>query len=177
MNSDSSLLSSSFETQAPAGSARAAWQGRWRLLAPRERRLVAGAAWAIGLALLWALGIRPAWRTLQTAPARIAQLEWQTHQMRTQAAEVQALRQAAAVPAADAAQALQAATAVLGDTARLSLRGDRAVLTLNGVSPSAWQAWLAQARSAARARAVEAQLGSGPAGFSGTVTVMLPNSP
>lgn len=174
---NSSLLSSSFETDAPAGSPRAAWHSRWQQLAPRERRLVAGAAWVVGLSLVWGLGIRPAWRTLETAPARIAQLERQTQQMRAQAAEASALRQAASVPAADATQALQAATAALGEAAKLALRGDRAVLTLNGVAPAAWQEWLNQARSAARARTVEVQLVRGPGGFSGTVTLVLPGTP
>ena len=74
---------------------------------------------------------------------------------------------------AQAAAALKSATDRLGDKARLSLQGDRASLTLNGVSPEALRGWLLEARSAARARPVEAQLTRGPQGYSGTLVVSL----
>lgn len=79
----------------------------------------------------------------------------------------------APVSPAQAGAALQAATERLGEKGRLSMQGDRASLTLNGVGPEALRGWLLEARSAARARPVEAQLTRSGAGFSGTVVVQL----
>jgi len=53
------------------------------------------------------------------------------------------------------------------------LCGDRATLKLNGVSGEALRDWLSEARSAARARAVEVTLTRNPQGYSGTVVVTL----
>jgi general secretion pathway protein M len=47
------------------------------------------------------------------------------------------------------------------------------VLTLNGVSGEQLRSWLAEARSGARARPVEAQLSRGPQGYTGTLVVSL----
>ena len=71
------------------------------------------------------------------------------------------------------AAALKAATERLGAQGRLALAGERATLTLSGASGSQLGAWLVEARSAARARVVEAQLTRGPQGYSGSVVVAL----
>jgi general secretion pathway protein M len=75
------------------------------------------------------------------------------------------------VPADQAGNVLKAATARLGDKARLSVQGDRAVLTVAGVSSVALRDWLAEARSGARARTIEANLSRGSTGLTGTVVV------
>ena len=64
--------------------------------------------------------------------------------------------------------------ALLNRVRGLSLQGERAVLTLNGASTSQLRAWLAEVRSGARARPVEANLTRGAEGYSGTVVVALP---
>lgn len=150
---------------------------RWQALASREKALVGTAASLLLAALLWAVGIQPAWRTLQRAPAQLDALDSQTLTMRRLAAEVSELRQSPPPSAAQAAEALQAATQRLGPVARLTVQADRAVLTLEGVPPEALRAWLAEARSGARARPIEAQLMQAGAGFSGTVTVAIPVTP
>lgn len=155
----------------------AAWQSRWKQLGPRERTLVAAAATVLGLALLWWVGVQPAWQTLRSAPTRLEQLDAQTLTMRKLAAEARELRQSSPPAAAQAALALKAASERLGASARLSLQGDRAVLTLEGTDPGALRNWLAEVRTGARARPLEAQLMQGGAGFSGTVTVVIPASP
>lgn len=163
-----------------AGSLRAVlagWQGRWKQLAARERTLLAAAAALLALALLWWVGVQPARQTLLTAPARLEALDAQTLTMRKLAAEARDLRQSAPPAAAQAAVALRAASERLGSTARLSVQGDRAVLTLEGVDPAALRNWLAEVRTGARARPVEAQLVRSGAGFSGTVTVVIPATP
>jgi general secretion pathway protein M len=147
-------------------------RARWVALAPRERNLVAVAGGVLLLALVWLLLIRPAWRTMHEAPAQLDQLDVQWQQMQLLASEASNLRNTPPVDPAQGAQALQAATARLGEQrARLSVQGDRAVLTLTGVSGEQLRGWLAEARGAARARAVEAQLSRTPQGYSGTVVV------
>ena len=152
-------------------------RGRWRALAPRERRyLTLGAVMLIGL-LLWLAAIQPALRTVRAAPARLDQLDAQLQQMQRQAAETVSLRGAPPVPLSQAALALKSATERLGDNARLAVQGDRATLTLTGISAEALRAWLQEARSTARARAVEVQLVRNPQGFAGTVVLALGGTP
>lgn len=55
--------------------ASAALAQRWARLSARERQGVVVAAVAVAAAVLWLGLIRPAWRTLQTAPAQIVALQ------------------------------------------------------------------------------------------------------
>ena len=73
--------------------------------------------------------------------------------------------------------ALKAATERLGDKAKLSLQGDRAVLTLNGAGTEALRGWLAEARSGARARPLEANLLRAGTGYSGTLVLSIGGNP
>jgi len=74
---------------------------------------------------------------------------------------------------AQAMTALKAASGRLGDKAKLSVQGERAVLTLTGVGTEQLRGWLAEARSGARARPVEASLTRGPVGYSGSIVVAI----
>jgi general secretion pathway protein M len=157
---------------APAGAigphvARA--RGWWAALPRRERRLVGVAAAVLGAFLVWLLAVQPALRTLREAPAQIEQLDAQLQSMQRLATEARELRAAPPLGAAQSLLALKAASDRLGDKARLSVQGERAVLTLNGVGSEALRNWLAEVRSGARARPIEAQLSRGPLGFSGTL--------
>lgn len=149
--------------------ARAWWDG----LAQRERRLVLLAFTVLVVFLLYALAIRPAWRTLSTAPAQLDALDAQLQGMQRLAAEARELRATPPVNMAQSQAALKAATDRLGDKARLQVLGDRAVLTLNGAGTAQLQGWLAEVRSGARARPVEANLSRGATGYSGTLVVAL----
>jgi general secretion pathway protein M len=146
---------------------------RWRTLAPRERQGVSIVLALVAVTLLWLLAVQPAWRTLRTAPAEADALEAQWQQMQRLAAESKELRAAPPVAPAQSAAALKAATERLGAQGRLTLAGERATLTLSGASGSQLGAWLVEARSAARARVVEAQLTRSPQGYSGSVVVAL----
>jgi len=148
----------------------AAW---WRARAPRERRALAFVAAAVVLALLWWAAVAPAWRVAQGAPAAIDAAEAQWLQMQRLAAEARELRAAAPVNAEQAAVALRLATARLGDKGRLMLQGDRAALSVKDLGSGALRDWLAEVRTGARARAVDANLTIGPNGLSGTVVVAL----
>ncbi len=143
----------------------------WQGLARRERRLIGAAAAIVAVALLWWVALGPAVRTLQRAPAQIDAADAQLQLMQRLAAESRELRGVTPVPADQAANVLKAATARLGDKGRLSLQGDRAVLTVAGVGSVALRDWLAEARSGARARTIEANLSRGTNGLTGTVVV------
>jgi general secretion pathway protein M len=125
----------------------------------------------VGVLLVWLVAVQPAWRTLREAPAQIDALDMQLQQMQRLAAESRELRATPPLPATQSMTALQAATTRLGDRARLAVTGDRATLTLNGVNGEQLRDWLFEARSAARAQPVEAQLTRGAAGYSGSVVV------
>lgn len=149
----------------------------WRALPARERRLIRVALALVVLGGVWLVALQPALRTLRTAPATLDAAEAQLQAMQHLAAEAGELRATPPVNPEQAAAALQAATARLGEQGRLSLQGDRAVLTLNGVATSALRDWLAEARSGARARPVEASLMRGAQGFSGTLVLAIGGAP
>ncbi len=146
---------------------------QWQALGERERFALTTAGVLLAVLLGWALLLAPALRTLKTAPAELDQLELQLQRMQAQAQEARVLQAAPAVPPAQAQAALTASVEHLGPVAKLSLTGDRAVVTFNGIAPPALQAWLGEARAAARARPVEAQLARGPNGYSGTLVLSL----
>lgn len=150
---------------------RAAGAARWRTFSPRERLGAAIAIGTIALTLLWLIALAPALRTLREAPVVLDRLDAQLSQMQRLAAEARELKTGAPVGAAQSAMALRSATERLGDRARLVMLGDRASLTLSGISGDALRQWLAEARSGARARPLEAQLTRGPQGYTGTLVV------
>ena len=150
---------------------------RWAALAPRERAALTLVLLVLGLVLVWATLVEPAWRTARTAPAALDQLDAQLQDMQRLAVEVRELRGTAPVSAVQASEALKAATARLGESGKIALRGDGAVLTLNNATPEGLRAWLIEARSAARARPVELQLQRSAQGFSGSLTVTLAGAP
>ena len=149
--------------------ARSWWRGR----EPRERLALKIAALALGLLLIWTLLVGPAWRSARDAPAELDTLEAQLQQMQRLAFEAKTLKGSAPVSAAQAVAPLKTATERLGDRARIAFQGDRATLTLTGVSGEALRAWLSEARSAARSRALDVQLTRNPQGYAGIVVVSL----
>ena len=149
---------------------------RWKALAARERRLVGIAAALVGLALLWFVAVAPAWRVAQSAPARLDQLDTQLQLMQRLAGEARGLRGAPAVNTAQAQAALKAATDALGGAGSLVIGGERATITFNNANGTQVSNWLAEARTAARTRPIEATLSRGPQGYSGNVIVALPTT-
>ena len=147
-----------------------AWWGR---LAVRERTGATIAAVLLGAYVVFAVAVQPAWRTLRAAPAQLDALDVELQQMRRLAAEASELRATPPINPAQAAAALKAASDRLGDKARLALQGERAVLTLNGVGTEQLRGWLAEVRSGARARPVEANLARAAVGYSGTIVVAI----
>jgi general secretion pathway protein M len=150
---------------------------RWRAFAPRERRALAIAGLLVALFAVWSVLVQPAWRTLREAPAQLDSLDGELQHMQRLAAEAAELRGTTPVSTNTATLALQSATARLGNSAKIVIQGDRATLTVSGTSPEALTAWLAEARSAARARPLEAQLARTGSAFSGTVAVTFGGAP
>ncbi len=148
----------------------------WRARPPRDRLALTVMALVVGSFLLWIMLIAPAVATLRSAPAQLDALDTQLLQMRGMAAEVRDLRNATPVPAAQAGLALKAAAERQGDKVRLSLQNERALLTLQNASPEQLRALLVEARSAARARPLEANLSRGPTGITGTLVLSLGGS-
>jgi general secretion pathway protein M len=147
---------------------------RWAALAPRDRRIAATLGWALGLVLLWFVAVVPAWRSVTTAPARLDAIDKQLQQMQRLASETATLRALPPVGGLQSQSALKAATDALGPAARLVLGGDRATITFTNASGTQVRDWLAEVRSAARVRPVEANLTRGPQGYSGNVIVQMP---
>ena len=145
----------------------------WASLNARERQLVTVAGLAVSLYVVFALAVQPAWRTLRAAPAQLDALDGQLQGMQRLAGEAKELRGLPPVNPAQAMTALKAASGRLGDKAKLSVQGERAVLTLTGVGTEQLRGWLAEARSGARARPVEATLTRGPVGYSGSIVVAI----
>lgn len=162
---------------APVASLRQRALGWWRSRLKRERQALALLAAVLGFLLVWTVFVQPAWRSAAEAPARIDQLDAQLQEMQRTAAESRTLGATAPVAAAQAAQALKAATDRLGDRGKLIQRGDRATLNFTNLGAEALRAWLAEVRSGARARPVEAQMQRGPAGYNGSIVVSVGGPP
>ena len=147
---------------------------KWNALAPRERQMLTVMGWALGATLLFMVAVKPAWKSLQQTPVQLREAQAVLDDMRKQAEEVKAMRSQPPVPPVQAQAALQSATDRLGEGARLRLQSDRAVLTLDKVNGAALAAWLAEARSSARVRPLEANLSQVEGGaYSGTVTLLM----
>jgi len=149
----------------------------WQTRAPRERQAIAAMAVAVAVLLVWLIAVQPALRTLRETPAELDRLDSQWQQMQLAALESATLRTASPVPPQQAAEALRAATERLGGKGKIALQGDRAVLTFSGVPFEALRNWLGEARSAARARPIEAQLLKGASGYSGSISITLAGNP
>lgn len=145
----------------------------WQARAARERQLIIVMGIAVGVLVVWLMLLQPALRTLHDAPIDLDRLDQQMQQMQLAAGEMQTLRAASPVPSEQAATALRAATAQLGEKAKLAVQGDRATLTFTGIPADALRAWLGEARSAARARPMEAQLVKAATGYSGSITLSI----
>jgi len=143
----------------------------WAGLAAREKSLLTWGGLALTVFLTWMLAVQPALHTLRTAPVQLDALDLQWQAMQKQAGEARELRGTTPMTTEQSLAALKATTARLGDKAKLSVQGDRAVLTLTEASTSQLRDWMAEARSGARARPVEASLSRAGQGYSGTLVV------
>jgi general secretion pathway protein M len=148
-------------------------QARYAGLAARERQMVVVIGLLLAFLVVWLVLVRPAWKTLDEAPALSEQADAQLLQMQAISNEAKQLRALPPVPQSVAEQVLKAATDELGGKGKLSVQNDRAVLSLNGANGEDIRKWLMQARGGARARPIEASLTRAGDGYNGTLVVAL----
>jgi general secretion pathway protein M len=154
---------------------RAQLQARYAKLDARERQMVVVIGGLLAFLLVWLILVRPAWKTLDEAPALREQADAQLLQMQAISNEAKQLRALPPVPQSVAEQVLKAATDDLGGKAKLSVQGDRATLSVTGINGEDLRKWLLQARGGARARPVEANLVRAGEGYNGTLVVAIGN--
>lgn len=150
-------------------------QRSWSGLARRERVLVLLAGTIVVLALLWALALAPALRTVSRAPAQSDLLDRQLQSMQAIAAQARELQGRPSVRREDALRVLQSSLQQrLAGRAQLTPAGERATVTFSGVPPELLAQWLGQARGAARVVVLQARLQRGAVGWDGSVVLQLP---
>lgn len=150
-------------------------QARWQAVSVREQRLLLGAAWLVGLALLWWLAVAPALAVLRQADARHQAQDAQLQQMLRLQAQAQALRALPTLDAQEARRALEQSVKALGTAALMTPQMDRLSVSLKGVSAQALAQWLASARQNAHLVPTEAHLRRSATGiWDGTVVFTLP---
>ncbi|RYY73253.1 MAG: type II secretion system protein M, partial [Comamonadaceae bacterium] len=143
------------------------WAAWWPELAPREQRLIAGAAALVLLALLWWVALAPALRTLSTAPAAHAELDAQLQQMSALQIQAKALQSQPRANREDALRSLETSVRQgLGPNAQIQVAGagEGVLVTLRTTPADSLAQWLAQARGNARAVPREVHLVRTPAG-------------
>lgn len=133
-------------------------QARWRLVSPREQRLLLAALALVLGALLWWLALAPALATLKAAEKQHRLLDAQLQQMQRLQAQAKALQAQPRISFDDTRRLLEASVKPMGATAQLVVSGERVTLTLKGISADALAQWLAQVRQNARAVPSEARL-------------------
>jgi len=148
-------------------------RARYAKLDTRERQMVIVIGIALAFLLVWLVLVRPAWNTLDTAPALRAQADAQLLQMAAISNEAKQLRALPPMQASVAEQVLKAATDELGGKGKIAIQGDRATLSVTGINGEDLRKWLMQARGGARARPVEATLTRAGDGYNGTLVVLV----
>jgi general secretion pathway protein M len=148
-------------------------QARYAKLDARERQMVIVIGGLLAFLLVWLILVRPAWKTLDEAPALREQADAQLLQMQAISNEAKQLRALPPVPQPVAEQVLKSATDDLGGKAKISVQGDRATLSVTGINGEDLRKWLIQARGGARARPVEANLVRAGDGYNGTLVVAI----
>lgn len=133
---------------------------RWRLMLPRERRVVIGGAVLLALVLAYLVLFEPAWRGRKQLEAELPALRAQLAQIEQMSEEA---RRLGAVPAGtDSPQALKAqlersvvAAGLRPGLAQFNQTGTLFDLRFRNVPYAAWLAWLDGATRETRLRVVD----------------------
>jgi general secretion pathway protein M len=136
----------------------------------------------LALALLWTIGVAPAWRQWQQGQGQTQALQTQWQGLQALQAQASALSAQNRVRPEDAVRLLQTSLTTLGPGASMAVNGDLATVQIKGASAAAVSQWLAQARVQAQALPVQARLGrtaangaTGPTGTTGTLGAANPS--
>lgn len=124
-------------------------------LAPRERRWLLAAGALLLLALLWWVAIQPALTTYRNSNDAHAAIDAKIAQMHTLAQEAKALQAAPRIDPSQSKAWLESASKRLGK-ASVNAQSNRIQINFSGASPEALAAYLADARTAAGLRPVQA---------------------
>ena len=135
------------------------WQQRWLDLSGRERAGLSLALGLLTLALVWSVGVEPAWRQWQQGQARTQALQTQWQGMQALQTQASALNAQSRVRPDEAVRLLQTSVATLGPGASLVVNGDLATVQIKAATAAAVSQWLTQARVQAQALPVQARLG------------------
>jgi general secretion pathway protein M len=137
---------------------------------PRERAMLVTGAALLVAALVWAVALAPALRTLRSYDAQKRVLDTQVQAMQQLQAQAKLLQDQPQLSPTARTQALQASVQqAFGSAATVTASAGTVQLTLTNVSSQTLAQWLASARLQAHAAPQQAQLVRGPAGWSGTV--------
>ena len=125
------------------------WHQRWMDLSGRERLGLGLALGVLALALLWSLGVAPAWRQWQQGQGQTQALQTQWQGMQTLQAQASAWRGQNRVRPEEAVRQLQSSLTTLGPGASMVVNGDLATVQIKSASAAAVSQWLTQARTQA----------------------------
>lgn len=159
------------------------WRTLWQARSPRERLGLSLAGSLIALAVLWQIGLAPALRTWQEAPARQAALDAQRERLLQLQQQAQALQALPRIGREEAQRWLQgSASEALGPGAQVRVQGDQVQVQLQAATAQGLTRWLRQAREQARAlpqqvHLQQASMPSAPATGPAKVTAATPASP
>jgi general secretion pathway protein M len=123
-------------------------QQRWNEANARERLLIIVMGMALCLAAIFVLLVRPAWRTVQTAPAALSALDAKVLSMRAQSAYLRSAPTAVPATTALSASPLQSAEQLKGNGATVTIARDTAsagtanvnLISVEGTRLAAWLA-------------------------------------
>jgi general secretion pathway protein M len=123
-------------------------QQRWNEANARERLFIIVMGLVLCLAAVFVLLVRPAWRTVQTAPAALRALDAKVLSMRAQSAYLRSAPTAISATAPAAASPLQSAEQLKGSGATVTIARDTssaatATLNLTSIEGARLAAWLA----------------------------------
>jgi general secretion pathway protein M len=159
---------------------RSALAAHWQQLSARERTWITAAACLIGLALLWRIGLAPAWQTWRDSPSRHAALDRQQAELQSLQLQARALQTRSVLSRGEALQSLTQVTREQMPGAQVAALGDQQRITLKGVPAADLAQWLAAVRQTAQATVVELRLQRSttspdrPPQWDGHVVVQLP---
>jgi general secretion pathway protein M len=147
----------------------------WEARAAREKTLLGWGAALVALTLIWAIGIAPAWRSIQKFEMQRTALDAQIRSMQRMQAQAKTLQAQPKLTQAQAAAALEATVKQsFAGQADVSLRAGDATVTLRNVSADAVAQWLATARNNAHTVPIQARLTRTGATWSGSLQMGLP---
>ena len=113
------------------------WQQRWLDLSGRERTGLSLALGLLALALVWSVGVEPAWRQWQQGQARTLALQTQWQGIQALQTQASALNAQSRVRPDEAVRLLQTSVANLGPGASLVVNGDLATVQIKAATAAA----------------------------------------